>query len=363
MIGLTEGEGLPLKKDKSARKDQLQQLPSSGSKKESADATGRDVGKVRGATGSSVKRWLRGALLAVGVGAVGAGATVAGTKLSGSHAQAISAVPSSELDHKKPPRTEYEKFIDQIDVTVEQKEKLLQVLAGYDEAVAMAREFDPKIVAPSQGEVVANLIKLGAYKLEKIAKVMGKPELIIEPANMSFKEMVNAMNMHRYYDGKGKISFVQDPYRGTGGQNKISVSIVDMIQYPPTIVPDSVYNKQKLSAYEKYYREFFSDQSMRLMNDRQYVLIMQRSLRAYAKAKKNGEANPEKYIIDFNDSLHHAADGLTETILNSEHTPHGELLKGYFDITNLGGAEVDFGLDDWDAPMGGLHGRGAVQVM
>ncbi|MFA5829483.1 MAG: hypothetical protein WC843_03240 [Candidatus Gracilibacteria bacterium] len=251
---------------------------------------------------------------------------------------------------------DYQQFVDRLRLTTEQKEKLLSVVSGYEEALATAREFDPDIVAPSKEEVIANILKLGTKKLEKIASIMGKPELIIEPANKSFAEMKDDMDLdvNRHYEQQHRAYFATD-YEWPEGPKKVGVSIVDMVQ-SPAVVPGQQPRKQRNDEQLRVCESYFKEQGMELIHDHQYAMGMQRSLRAYAKAKKNGESNPGKHIIDFYDQPQE-----TVTMFNQEHNSKiSKFAYGYFDPERR---QVAFDWADPDNRDVALRGRGAVQVL
>lgn len=251
----------------------------------------------------------------------------------------------------------YWEFIDRLRLTPEQKEKLLSVVSGYDEALATAREFDPDIVAPSKEEVIANILKLGTKKLEKIASIMGKPELIIEPANKSFAEMKDDMDMdvNRHYDAQGKAYLAPD-YEWSKGQKKVSISIVDMCQNP-AVVPDQQPGKQNNDEQLRTCEKYFKEQGMELIHDHQYAIGMQRSLRAYAKAKKQGIKYPDSHIIDYHFGLPHE----TATMFSQEHISKiSKIAGGSFRREDRRVVFARYYPDGRDSD---LRGRGAVQVM
>jgi hypothetical protein len=256
------------------------------------------------------------------------------------------------------PSIKYEKFVNRLILSSDSKEnkelqnKLLEMVSeeNYDEAVATAKELDSAVKVPAREEIIKNVLALGREKLEKIATIMSKPGLIIVP-DKSFVEMKDAMDANRHYEGQVEANLRED-YEWSGRLGKVSVSILDMVQYP-AVVPDQrpgeQSNREQLRICEKYFR----DNGMCLVGDRQYAAGMQQSFRAYERAKKSGETKPEKYILD--------CGGETVTMFNQEHNSIiNKVAKGHCDSLLR---EVYFGWYDPADQYDVLCGRGAVQVM
>ncbi len=228
---------------------------------------------------------------------------------------------------------------------------------NYNEALATAREFDPSIKAPSREVIIKKIAKFGAEKLANIDAVMGKPALIITPANQSLREMKERMDMHKYIDNQ-KDAFLADDDPWSEGKQYVGASIVDVEQYPELIPGRKggdgsfLRNDEQLRVCEKYFRE----RGMRLIHDYEYAVAMQRSLRAYKKAKEEDDEDPEKYIPDY-----FGAPQVTFTVFYQEHNVMiNKVAVGGFGPGDRG---VRFG---WDSPGfqdGFLRGRGAVQVI
>jgi len=185
---------------------------------------------------------------------------------------------------------------------------------------------------------------------------MGKPSLIIVP-DKSMTEIIDAMNKTRHYEGQDEAYCTKaHAYEWSGKPGKVSVSIVDMVQYPP-VGP----GKQGIREQQETCNKYFRDNDMRLISDSQYAAGMQKSLRAYEKAKKDGDTNPEKNILDFHeDSLK------TVTIFNQNYNSITiQVHYGFFSQSNR---KVFFIWNDPDLadPDGGDYDyreRGALQVM
>ncbi len=265
-----------------------------------------------------------------------------------------------EVREELGPVVQYKKIISRLTLSPDAtenkdlKEKLIEMVSkeSYREAVATAQELDPEVKVPTHEEIIKNLLALGPVKLEKIATVMSKPGLIIVP-DKSMTEIIDAMN-DQNYDNQNEVKF--DPgHSWSGNPGKVSVSIVDMVQYPALVFdqrPDLQRDGWQLRTCEKYYR----DNGMRLISDTQYAAAMQKSLRVYELAKKNGEHNPEKYILDF-----FGESKKTFTIFNQEHTSKvRSVATGHFlPISSY----VRFTLISAASQTDILRGRGAVQVM
>lgn len=269
--------------------------------------------------------------------------------------KAVGKTADTQKTEKLEDKTEvdYAEFIEHMNLSAEQKEKLRAVIEGYEEAVATAKELDSNVQVPSKEQVIAHVLALGAEKLEKIATIMGKPGLTIEP-DKSFMEMKNAMNARRHYDNQSEAYFDND-YEWSGRPGKVSVSILDMIQNTSVVPgqrPGEQRNDEQLRTCEKYFR----DNGMRLASDRQNAAGMQKSLRAYEQAKRKGEANPEKHILDF-----YGQPQETVTMFNQEHnTTISKIVYGSF---NPGYRKVYFFWRDPAFQSNYLRGRGAMQVM
>lgn len=248
---------------------------------------------------------------------------------------------------------QYAEFIDGLSVTAEQKEKLLNITANYDEAVATAKELDENVRVPSKEQVIAHIMELGAEKLKKIATIMGKPGLVIE-TEQSFVEMKDAMNANQHYERQDKCYFASD-YEWSGRPEKVSVSIIDMVQNP-AVVPGQKPGKQRNDEQLRICEKYFRDNGMQLVSDRQYAAGMQQSLRASSWGEEKGEENPEKYILDF-----YGQPEETVTIFNQEHREEiSQVASGFFGPSRRG---VDFVWVDPADQLDGLGGRGAVQVI
>jgi hypothetical protein len=255
----------------------------------------------------------------------------------------------------------YENFVNRLIQNKRLREKLLEIVSdeNYDEAVATAKELDPSVKVPKREEIIKNVLALGREKLKKIATIMGKPGLIIVP-DKSLVEMKDAMDANRHYDKQDEDDdeeYYFDDYTWSEKPGKVSVSILDMVQYPgvvPGQKPSEQSSEEQLRICEKYFR----DNGMRLNSDRQYAAGLQKSLRVYEKAKKNGEINPEKYILDLS-RLDQTQDQSTLTFINQEHN------SAISDVTYAQFLVdwVAFSADDADAYALDLRGRGAVQVM
>lgn len=211
---------------------------------------------------------------------------------------------------------EYMNHIDALSLTTEQKEKLKCVIEDYEDAVMTAKEFDPHIQAPSKERIITQTLALGPLVLERIAVMMGRPGLIIEP-DQSFTEMRDGKWVVRHhfgdeYGGNCEIHPTGE-HRYSERPKEIRVSIMDMSQHPDVVPgqkPGEQHNYEQLRLCEKY----LNDNGLSLVTDRQYIIGMQRALRAYKQSKAKGEPNPERHILDLYDPPHN----ITSTILDIE---------------------------------------------
>jgi len=237
----------------------------------------------------------------------------------------------------------------------ELKEKLKAMASSesYKEAVETAKELDPTIKPPAYRQIIENIKALGPEMLQKIATVMGKPELIIV-SSKSLREIVAAIDRNRHYEDQVDC-YLSEEYDWSNGTDKVGVSIVDMQHHPETVPgqqPDRQINDEQLHICQEY----FVEQGMHLVHDYEYAVAMQRSLRAYKKAIEGGEENPGKYIIDFYGKLNK-----TVTIFNQKRiNKFKKVAYGFFIPSGRG---VRFDLSDTDNRSGNLRGRGSVQVM
>ncbi len=235
------------------------------------------------------------------------------------------------------------------------REKLQEMASveNYQEAVTTAKELDPNVKVPTHQEIIKNLLAMDPEKLEKIARIMGKPGLIIVP-DKSMTELSEGMSANRHYDDQAE-TYLMEGIKWPERPRKVSVSIMDMVPNPAVVPgqkPDEQLNKEQLRVCEKYFR----DNGMRLANDLQYATGMQKSLRAYELAKRKGGANPQNQIMDFSEDSHK-----TVTIFNQEqNTDIENVASGDFFPTD---GMVFFSWHNPDDVTKHLRGRGVVEVM
>jgi len=259
------------------------------------------------------------------------------------------------------PEKTFIKYINHLDLSEdadedkELKEKLKAIVSfrSYKEAVETAKELDPTIKPPAFKQIIKKIKALGPEMLQKIATVMGKPELIIVPPK-SLREIAAAIDKNRHYEDQGECHLYEE-YEWSNGADRVGVSIVDMQQYPETVPgqqPDQQLANEQLHICEEY----FVEQGMHLLHDYEYAVAMQRSLRAYKKAIEAGEENPGKYIIDF-----YGKPRETSTIFNHKHiNKYKKVAVGFFyPDTRWVRFSWTYAGDRYDV----LRGRGSVQVM
>jgi len=202
-----------------------------------------------------------------------------------------------QLDDELPSEKRLMRRIHKLSLDKEQKEKLLLLIMeqGYSEAATTAKELDPDVQVPSHDQVLKSMLNLGREKLKKMAIIMTKPGLIIVPGK-SMIEIKEAMDSHRHLKGQdmGEIS---PDYNWSESTGQTSVSIVDITPNPEYIPGQNISENNIREQYivcEKYYE----DNGMRLITDRQYAVALQRSLRLYKLARKRGEFNARRYVLD-----------------------------------------------------------------
>ncbi|MCX6733289.1 MAG: hypothetical protein NTX63_00580 [Candidatus Peregrinibacteria bacterium] len=170
--------------------------------------------------------------------------------------------------------------------------------AAYEDAVAVAKEFDPNVKILPRKEVLSGIISLGEDMLKEIAK-FGKPTLLVVPRT-TFEQKEEAMNAHKKYENQvdGFVSTDKgSPFLVIATPAKVSISIVDgapHMPHIPTILPNSRFDQRKLK-FKKHYQE----RGMCLINVHEYVVLMQRSLYEYKKSGNDEVSRDTSKILDF----------------------------------------------------------------
>lgn len=238
----------------------------------------------------------------------------------------------------------------------EMPKKLKEALSeeNYKEALATAREFDPSIKAPSRHEIIKRIYKLGAEKMASMETIMSKPGLIITPANQWVEQLIEKMNNNRHFENQNECS-LGDDHQWSGPQEKVGVSIVDMEQYAESLPNqrqvEEINSKQFLN-FEKY----FKANGLKMIHDYEYLVAMQRSLRAYEQAKKAGEDNPERHVLDV-----YGIPNATVSILNQEfNSEHKVIAYGLFSAQL---SDVHLNVLPGERKRHQLRGRAAMKVI
>ena len=252
---------------------------------------------------------------------------------------------------------DYATFIDGLRLTMEQKENLQNIVAGYEETVATAKELDPNVKVPSKGQVISHILALGVEKLKKIARIMGRPGLVIVP-DKSLEEIIVAMDEKPYYEYQDKAD-LSTRYKWSGRCGKVIVSIIDEAWHAG-VVPGQKPNEQRIDQQLHACQKYFRENGMRLIYDREYAVGMQKGLRAYAKAKEKGEGCIilDIYVAGWGPAI--------STMFNQEiDSDLHEVAIGYFQKVDREKKcrQVVFSSIRKDCKSDSSRGRGAVQVM
>ncbi len=262
-----------------------------------------------------------------------------------------------ELKNEFRPSVKYEQIVNRFTLSRKAyrkrlRENLLEMVSeeNYNEAVATAKELDPNITVPTREKIIRNLIAMGPEKLEKIGTIMSKPGLIIVPDKSIF-QITEAMDDNRHYDNQAEVDY-KDYWPWSGNPGKVSVSIVDMVQYAE-VVPGQKPGEQRNDEQHGTCKKYFHDNGMSLVIDSQYAVAMQKSLRAYERAKKKGEPHPENCIIDF-----YGEESKTITMFDSMDVVSIEY--GDFNAKN---PRIVFNTIGNSAVSDRLRGRGVMQIM
>ncbi len=215
----------------------------------------------------------------------------------------------------------------------------------------MPGKADPDIEPPSKERIAANLIAWGKKDIEEIAKIQGRPTLIIEPANQYLEETMAALNKHRHFPDQSE-AYIATDYEWSGRRIKVGASVIDMEPHLK-LVPGQEPKQQDCEEQLRICEQFFRAHGMRLIYDHEFGMAMQESLRLYEAAKKRGERNPERHILDY---------GATRTMFNQEqHHSIKFVGRGRFDETFK---KIHFW---WDKPISRgvatLRGRGAREII
>jgi hypothetical protein len=231
-------------------------------------------------------------------------------------------------------------------------EKLLEMLSGYDEAIATAKELDPDVEILPLNKVCKALLKLGAEKLQAIAE-FGQPTLILTPNNTFAKKRENMNKNKKYVDKDGDtqndLETYDEPYNTISTPTKNTFSVVDgqpHMPHIPGIAPNTRFDNRK-----KKFLEYFQQKGLRLINIHEFAALEQRSLRDFQKS-----GNDVTKIVDFYQG------GSKDTIscLDDEHlTPSSLVAFGYF---RSDFREVNFDASRPGVTDGDLRARPSVQV-
>jgi MoxR-like ATPase len=242
----------------------------------------------------------------------------------------------------------FKNHIAKLPLTLPQKEKLNVMMEGYDEAVATAREIDPKVQIKPIQEVIAAFLKLGPAKLKEIAE-FGKPTLLVTPKN-SFLEKKAALDANRKYENQEGTYVGGSSFQSVATPTKTVISIVDgqpHILHISGIDPNSRFDERK-----KAFKAHFARKGMRLINAHEAAVLEQLSLRDY---KRNG--NDVGKIVDY----YQGNDNDTISCLDDEYlTDSSRVAYSYFNAGNRGVLFNAAGPGDADER---LRGRPSVQVL
>jgi len=182
---------------------------------------------------------------------------------------------------------------------------------------------------------------------------MAEPGLIIVPKK-SLIQLKNAMDSKPHFDNQTVSKMPPDDV-WSGRVENVGVSIVDMVPHPEPVPGqnhEEMNNGDQLRTCEQYYRE----NGMRLITDRQYAVALQRSLRLYGAAIKCEEENPTKYVIDHSGGGHED----TLTFFNQEETSKLEKISwGRF----FTWSEVNFEIANLNEKTSIFRGRGAITLI
>jgi len=238
--------------------------------------------------------------------------------------------PLSENEYVSLAVTEFKTYVSILPLTPDQKEKLNQMISGFDESIATAKEVDPNFKIISLKEVTKAFLELGLDTIKEIAQ-FGQPTLIITPNN-SFAEKIANMDQHKkFVNAKGKtqentnfMKGADQPFIKIGTPIKNIISIVDgqpNMPHIPGIAPNSRFDQRKV-AFKKHYAK---TGMMRLINIHESAVLQQLSLRAHTS--KNQDV---KKIVDY-----HLNKNNTISCLDDEYlTSSLYVASSYFDATN-----------------------------
>ncbi len=242
------------------------------------------------------------------------------------------------------------KLIDKLSLNPQAKEKLKEMLAGYDEAAATAKDLDPNVEIKSFLEVSKAFLKLGKEKLKAIAE-FGKPTLVLTPKN-TFLEKKTGMDLNKKYDRQADTWHWEDPnspYKEVKTPTAATWSVVDGSPNMPHI--DGIPSNSRFDERKRLFKEHFKKKNMRLINVHEYAALQQRSLREHQKA-----GNDTSKIVDF----YKTGNEVITCLDDADLTDSSNVAYGYFyaEFRKVNFAALDPGNTD-----GGLRGRPSVQFL
>jgi hypothetical protein len=256
---------------------------------------------------------------------------------------------------------DYGKFVDALSLSTEQKEKLKAIVAGYKDAVESVKILDPDIIIPSKEQVIRHIIALGVEKLEKIATIMGKPELVIVP-DKSAKEVRGIMRKGGHI--KCFNRFIGKPSNIKPG---VGVKILDMVQYPDK-VPGQKPGEQTVAGQIDACEKFFRENGMHLVSELEYAAGIEKAGLIFSRALSKGEEDRRKHLPDFKPEEKRKP--ITVTAFDQDRSKIPGMLYGFCEETVGFGSyycyNVSFKVyqgfgNSWEEDI--WRGRGVVDVM
>jgi len=203
----------------------------------------------------------------------------------------------NKLADEIPSEPRLRKRIASLHLTKEEKQKLLDLINPdhYIEAVETAMELDLSIKVPSWNDILTSIYRLGRDKLMSIAKLMGKPDLIISP-DKSFEQLIKQMNANPHFQDQRPIQ-VDDEHGNIPTPERVNVHIVDTIQHAPEI-PGQFDDNNDYGIQLKICKNFLEGRGLQMVDQYTYACAVQKCLRQYAM-RKALERNPIRHIMDY----------------------------------------------------------------
>ncbi|MFA5829602.1 MAG: hypothetical protein WC843_03855 [Candidatus Gracilibacteria bacterium] len=227
-------------------------------------------------------------------------------------------------------------FVEQLPFNKFEKEKILKLVAGYDDAVFSAKELDPEIYVPTKEQVIRKIMALSPQQLKNIINVMRTPELVISPARQSPKKLVQNMNLQgnrhqilgismQFLNNRGgeptliylEPTKIQDDSSGWSGPlERCEVSICDGVDSPAR-------------NFDENSHDYLKEHGLRLIKDYEYLGLTQKSLKRYEGQYWSVAKHELPPIIDRTESDCTALDGSEEFKLDSN------VKVGFLDADNV----------------------------